>query len=413
MTRSTSIKTSRRSLLAGAAAAGGLLAMPSILRAQENEVVLGALIALTGPNSAWGQRTWRGFQLACDMVNEQGGIASMGGAKLKYIVADTESKPELAPSQAERLIRDGAVAMIGTNQSPASIVATQITERAGIPFISSTDADPLLTSRGFRHVFRTMATVERYVEDLIASVRAAADAAGDNPTTLAILSENSITGQSSVRFAQEIAPNYGFEVVEAATYDATRTQNFTPYIAKYRGEGVDVLIGHNRPNDAILITRSMGELSYTPKAYGGIIGGHVSGEYISTLGAAAENVLIAGAWSPDLAIEGLDTMAQAYQERFNEAIDSTGSGGIISLAAIWSGLEAAGTSENSALRDAIASLDVPAGERMMIQPGGLKFDETGENANASGIVMQIRDGRQTTVYPEDVAVDAMVYPKPA
>lgn len=404
---------SRRQVLAAAGASAGMLAMPGILRAQPGEVVLSALIALTGPNAAWGQRTWRGFQLACDIVNERGGIESLGGAKIKYIVADTESKPELAPTQAERLIREGAIAMIGTNQSPASIVATQVTERAGIPFVSSTDADPLLTGRGFKHVFRTMATVDRYIDDLLASIRAAATAAGDNPTKLAILSENTITGQSSVKFAQEFAPKHGFELVEAANYDATRTQNFTPYIAKYKGSGVEVLIGHNRPNDAILITRSMSELSYVPKAYGGIIGGHVSAEYISTLGAAAENVLIAGAWSPDLTIDGLAELSERYEKMYNEPMDSTVSGGVISLSAIWAGLEAAGEADAAKLRDAMATLDMAPGERLLIQPGGLKFDETGENAKASGIVIQIREGRHVTVYPDDVAASKMVYPKPA
>lgn len=403
----------RRQFLAATGASVGSLAMPGILRAQNSEVVLSALIALTGPNAAWGQRTWRGFQLACDIVNERGGIQSMGGAKIKYIVADTESKPELAPAQAERLIREGAIAMIGTNQSPASIVATQVTERAGVPFISSTDADPLLTGRGFKNVFRTMATVDRYVDDLLASIRAAANASGDNPSRLAILSENTITGQSSVKFAQELAPKHGFEVVEAANYDATRTQNFVPYIAKYKGQGVDVLIGHNRPNDAILITRTMDELAFSPKAYGGIIGGHVSAEYISTLGAAAENVLIAGAWSPDLKIEGLAEIAERYKEQYNEDMDSTVSGGVISLAILWAGLEAAGEGDSGKLRDAITQLDMNSGQNLLIQPGGAKFDERGENVKATGIVLQIRDGKQVTVYPEDVAAAQMVYPKSA
>lgn len=413
MSAKNRVVLSRRQVLAAAGASAGMLAMPGILRAQSGEVVLSALIALTGPNAAWGQRTWRGFQLACDIVNERGGIESLGGAKIKYIVADTESKPELAPTQAERLIREGALAMIGTNQSPASIVATQVTERAGIPFVSSTDADPLLTGRGFKNVFRTMATVDRYIDDLLASIRAAATAAGDNPTKLAILSENTITGQSSVKFAQELAPKHGFELVEAANYDATRTQNFTPYIAKYKGQGVEVLIGHNRPNDAILITRSMSELSYAPKAYGGIIGGHVSAEYISTLGASAENVLIAGAWSPDLKIDGLSEFAERYEKMYNEPMDSTVSGGVISLSVIWAGLEAAGERDSAKLRDAIAGLDMVPGEKLLIQPGGLKFDETGENAKASGIVIQIRDGKHVTVYPDDVAASKMVYPKPA
>src|SRR5438067_6785987 len=99
--------TRRRFLTTTAGALGGVaIARPG--RSQPKEVLLGAVVALTGPNAAWGQRTWNGFQLACDLVNEQGGIKALGGARLKYFVVDTESKPEIAGSQTEKAIQRGA-----------------------------------------------------------------------------------------------------------------------------------------------------------------------------------------------------------------------------------------------------------------------------------------------------------------
>src|SRR5207244_3432889 len=211
------------------AAASTTLA-PRLATAQPTEVLLAAVVALTGPNAAWGQRTWNAFQLGCDMVNEQGGLKSLGGAKLKYIVADTESKPEVAGSQTEKVIQRGCVAITGTNQSAATIVATQIAEREGVPFVCATDVDPLITSRGF----------------------------------------------------------------------------------KYKGAGVEVLIGHNKPSDAILITRTMKELNYNPMAYGGILGGHVSTEYLNALDKDADNVLCTTSWSGDVDIPGLKDLAKKY-----------------------------------------------------------------------------------------------------
>src|SRR5438477_11546308 len=82
---------------------------PRLAMAQPKDVLLAAVVALTGPNAAWGQRTWNAFQLGCDLVNEQGGIKSMGGAKLKYIVADTESNADVAGSQEEKVNQHGFV----------------------------------------------------------------------------------------------------------------------------------------------------------------------------------------------------------------------------------------------------------------------------------------------------------------
>src|SRR5688572_12741094 len=200
-----------------AVAAGSTTIVPRVAGAQSKEVLLAAVVALTGTNAAWGQRTWNAFQLGCDLVNEQGGIKSMGGAKIKYIVADTESKPEVAGSQTEKVVQRGAVAITGTNQSAATIVATQIAEREGVPFVCATDVDPLITSRGFKNTFRTSPLVAAYAADLLAHVKELGEKTGKSAKKLAILSENSIVGQSSVEGSTKVGKELGFEVVAGDT----------------------------------------------------------------------------------------------------------------------------------------------------------------------------------------------------
>lgn len=406
-------RITRRRFLAGsaAAAAGGAL-RPRPGHAQPKEVLLAAVVALTGPNAAWGQRTWNGFQLACDLVNEQGGVKAAGGAKLRYVVADTESKPEVAGSQTEKVIQRGAVAITGTNQSAATIVATQIAEREGVPFVCATDVDPLITSRGFKYTFRTSPVVESYARDLLGHIRELGEKAGKPPRKLAILSENSIVGQSSVEGAQKVAKELGYEVVDASTYDAAKTQNFAAYITRYRSGGVEVLIGHNKPNDAILITRTMKELNFNPLAYGGILGGHVSTEYVNALGKDADHVLATTSWSADADIKGLKELAAKYRERFKEPLDSTAAGGFTALAVLWDALERAGGGDRKKLRDAIAATSLKTGDRMYMQLRGARFLPSGENSLAGGIVYTIRDKEWLTVAPREYAKTQAVYPRP-
>src|SRR5205085_9785388 len=134
----------------------------------------------------------------------------------------------------------------------------------------------------------------------------------------AILTENSIGCQSSVEGTRRVTKDLGFDLVEADTYDAAKTQNFASYISKYRGAGVEVLIGHNKPSDAILITRTMKELNYNPMAYGGILGGHVSTEYVNALEKDADHGLSTTSWSGDPDIPGLKQLAKKYQDRHQE-----------------------------------------------------------------------------------------------
>src|SRR5688572_12280535 len=395
-----------------AAAAASTTVTPRFAGAQSKEVVLAAVVALTGTNAAWGQRTWNAFQLGCDLVNEQGGIKAMGGAKIKYIVADTESKPEVAGSQTEKVVQRGAVAITGTNQSAATIVATQIAKREGVPFVCATDVDPLITSRGFKYTFRTSPIVESYARDLLTHIKELGASSGKPGKKLAILSENSIVGQSSVEGATRVAKELGFEVAAGDTYDAAKTQNFASYISKYKGANVEVLIGHNKPSDAILITRTMKELNYNPLAYGGILGGHVSTEYVNALDKDADNVLATTSWSGDIPAPGLKELGRKYQARFKEPLDSTGAGGFTAASVLLDALERAGSADRKKLRDAVAATSLKTGDKMYMQLRGAKFVESGENSMAGGLVFTIKSKEWVTVAPKEYAKTTAAYPKP-
>ena len=404
--------TRREFVRSSALAAAGTMLAPCLAGAQAKDVPLAAIVALTGTNAAWGQRTWNAFQQGCDMVNEQGGIKSLGGAKLKPMVLDTESRPEVAGSQTERAVQRGAVAITGTNQSAATIVATQIAEREGVPFVCATDVDPLITSRGFKFTFRTSPIVESYARDLLAYVKDLGASTGKPARKLAILSENSIVGQSSVEATRRVAKELGYDLVEADTYDASKTQNFASYISKYKGAGVEILIGHNKPSDAVLITRTMKELNYNPMAYGGILGGHVSTEYVNALDKDADHVLCTTSWSGDADIPGLKDLAKKYQDRYKEHMDSTSAGGFTAFAVLWDSLERAGSTDRKRLRDAIAATSLKTGEKMYMQLRGAKFLATGENSLAGGLVFTIRSKEWVTVAPKEYAKATAAWPKP-
>ena len=404
--------TRREFVRSSALAAAGTMLAPCLAGAQAKDVPLAAIVALTGTNAAWGQRTWNAFQQGCDMVNEQGGIKSLGGAKLKPMVLDTESRPEVAGSQTERAVQRGAVAITGTNQSAATIVATQIAEREGVPFVCATDVDPLITSRGFKFTFRTSPIVESYARDLLAYAKDLGASTGKPARKLAILSENSIVGQSSVEATRRVAKELGYDLVEADTYDASKTQNFASYISKYKGAGVEILIGHNKPSDAVLITRTMKELNYNPMAYGGILGGHVSTEYVNALDKDADHVLCTTSWSGDADIPGLKDLAKKYQDRYKEHMDSTSAGGFTAFAVLWDSLERAGSTDRKKLRDAIAATSLKTGDKMYMQLRGAKFLATGENSLAGGLVFTIRSKEWVTVAPKEYAKTTAAWPKP-
>ena len=71
----------RRTFLAlGASGAAGLLVGLPVRPARGADAKVAGLLALTGTNAAWGQKTANAFQLAWEIINQRGGVKALGGA---------------------------------------------------------------------------------------------------------------------------------------------------------------------------------------------------------------------------------------------------------------------------------------------------------------------------------------------
>src|SRR5262249_48933274 len=103
--------TNRRTFLKAAGAAAGAATrggVPAGLRAQAPAFKVGVVHPVTGPLAEPGQACRLGAQMAADAVNAAGGIKSLGGARLELILGDTQTKPDVGRTEAERVITQGA-----------------------------------------------------------------------------------------------------------------------------------------------------------------------------------------------------------------------------------------------------------------------------------------------------------------
>jgi branched-chain amino acid transport system substrate-binding protein len=77
---------------------------------------------------------------------------------------------------------------------------------------------------------------------------------------------------------------------------------------------------------------------------------------------------------------------------------------------IAAGLEKAGATDPTKLRDAIAGLRID--KPLLAFTGPIEFDATGQNKNATAIVMQILSGKVEQVYPQQFKTATLKYPAP-
>src|SRR5687768_11683944 len=123
-------RLTRRSFLGTVGALGAsALGFPAVLRAQAREIKVGHVHPLSGPLAFDGGLVVNGLTLAVEEINAAGGIKSQGGARIALSGGDSQGKPEVGTAEAERLIREGVVAVLGPYQSPVAYNISQLAEK--------------------------------------------------------------------------------------------------------------------------------------------------------------------------------------------------------------------------------------------------------------------------------------------
>jgi branched-chain amino acid transport system substrate-binding protein len=89
--------------------------------ASRSEIVIGTVLDLSGPMSAFGRQSRQGMQMRVDEINREGGV---NGRMLRLFVEDSGSDPQRAGVAAKKLIEhDQVFALVGTLGAPAALVA--------------------------------------------------------------------------------------------------------------------------------------------------------------------------------------------------------------------------------------------------------------------------------------------------
>src|ERR1700680_3809784 len=97
-----------------------------------------------------GQACVNAANLAAQMVNDAGGIKSLGGAQLNLIVSDVQSDTTVTRTETDRLINGYKLSAIhGCFASALTLIASEVAERAKVPLITGSSSDQLNKDRHY------------------------------------------------------------------------------------------------------------------------------------------------------------------------------------------------------------------------------------------------------------------------
>jgi branched-chain amino acid transport system substrate-binding protein len=143
-------------ILALALAACGRDAETTPSATQAVVVTLGHAGPLTGSIAHQGKDDENGVALAIEQANAR--RLTIGGRPVTFRMQseDDLGDPKIGTTVAQKLVDARVAAVIGHLNSGVTIPASEIYNKAGIPVITGSATNPVLTERGMRGVFRTV-----------------------------------------------------------------------------------------------------------------------------------------------------------------------------------------------------------------------------------------------------------------
>ena len=407
-------KMDRRTFLKVSAAVGATTAIsgfPTFLRAQAPEIKIASIHPVTGVISDIGISMRRANQLAVDDINARGGIKSMGGAKLKLLLADSEAKEEVARSEAERVIKEGAVCIVGPFLSGNAMAIATLCEQRQVPFVMDVAAADDITRKGFKHTFRVLPTTTKFADSMlfymgqimkeknISKIRGVVTNTGDL--------FGRVQGATFVKTLKD--KKFPIEVLGHIEYPLG-IQDLSAEVSKIKALKPDVLFPVARPGDAKLMLR---ELYKQRVELQGIISpgspGWYEPEFLRDMKVLADYVMDNVPWYNPGGKMYKEVNAAFSKKYPGKYIDTNSGYAYLGVLVIADALERA---KSTKAEDIVTALRKTYLKQDLMVGLAVNFDERGDNVNADTAMIQIFGGSIKVVLPQKVAEAKYVHPMP-
>jgi branched-chain amino acid transport system substrate-binding protein len=369
-------------------------------------IEIGASVPLTGKYGALGAMVKPGYEYAVADINAAGGVYVKEfdtKIPLHLTIYDDESDPTKAVSKMETLYSDqNVVVYLGGAGSDMHAATAAIAEKNKVPYLGIAFALYAIHQQGYQYLFSPFPKSPDQAKDVFEILNAKIPEA-ERPTKVAIFQETTDWGIELGGLWAENAPKYGYEVVVHEEY-APRTEDLSGMILKAKAAEAEVLLTLPNPPDGIAMYKQMSELGWTPK-FTLMIRAPENVTWGETLGSVGDYVTIFPGWQNGEKFPGVAELNAKYQAEFGRPADLLTGPAYACVQIAAAAIEAAGTLDRDAIRDAIAATDMTT----VVGPVTFNADGTGNVLNP---LVQWQSGKQELVWPEDQATADLLYPAP-
>src|SRR5436190_153324 len=265
------------SLIAIAVVVIALAGHRAVPAANVTEVLIGSVLPLTGNFASLGQQYLWAAQTVEDIVNNDyadlpvplgpgKGFPGLGGAPIKFIIRDDQSRGDQARTIVEQLITVNKVHWINAEgTSGTTSILQPVVESAGLPMTCHPCASPTLTEKGLKWFFRTGPTDKTMVASVFTFLHEWRDRGGPtNLKTIAFFMCDNLFCQDNRKVASELAPRAGYQIVLDLT-SKTGATTLASEVQRLQAANPDVLFLVQYTADTNVFQQDARRAGWNPK----------------------------------------------------------------------------------------------------------------------------------------------------
>jgi len=346
--------------------------------AEGTTIKIGEFASLTGKEATFGTSSHEGTMLAVEEVNAAGGVL---GKQLELIYEDNRSMVGESATIAKKLINsDKVVALLGEVASGRSLEVAPIAQGARIPQISPSSTNPDVTKTG-DYIFR-VCFIDPFQGTLLATF--AKNTLGAKKA--AIFSD--VATPYSVGLAKYFKEAWlagGGEIVSEVKYTGG-DKDFKAQLTAIKSANPEAIMVPGYYTEVGLIVAQARQLGITVPIFGG--DGWEAPELIQIAGAdALKNTYYSTHFSPQSTDPNAQKFVEAYKARYGSKVpDAMAALGYDSVMVLVDAIKRAGTTDEPALRDAIAATKDYQGAT-----GNTTLDAN-RDASKPAVIITVKDG---------------------
>ncbi|MEO3778293.1 amino acid ABC transporter substrate-binding protein [Micromonospora sp. B11E3] len=373
--------------------------------ANDDPIVVGISLPLTGDFSEPGKGVQRGYEAWAKITNDKGGLL---GRKVELKILDDQSNADRVVADYEQLIgKDEVDLVVGPFSTRLVVPAARVAEEYGMLFVEPAGAAREVFQQGFKNLFYAAPAVADDHYNYLAEYLLALPA-DQRPKTAAYAAMDDPFAQGTAYGLKAKLEAAGVRTVVDEVYPPNTT-DFGSIAAKIATAKADLVVGGSQYQDGVNLIVALQQLRYQPKL-AAFSTAPTNPEFAAAIGNKTEGIIAPTGYTQKAPYPSNVEFVEKYTAQFGSPPEEDEANAYTTGQVVAAAVAAAGCAEQGECQKKL--VDWLRKNTVETVVGPLSWDETGKPKGAH-MIQQWVGGEIQIVLPADARETTLVYPKPA